>query len=511
MATPLLNTYADQKTLLEAEIEKHPDVVEDYFPDSLLIPNDYYVYDYPISAKYRLGILVDPCRDNDYNCCNNTFGTPEYPALLTPGLEQDRVYKYIVLGNDSEVQKNYYLVYEDGTRVATKAQRTADDYTVWNDTCTGLDTPYSYCQALNWQYQRAPLRPPCMDNNYSLDALAGCYYPTNGSLVSYNCVQLGYYTNTYIPQCTQNDHCGTFLEIHMAHGTPYQDETAVIAEVLLDNNFTAGYSTTILPLTWMGNTSKVLCSYSESVFRIGSLVYIKSTAPVCCCPPPFSSDTRVGSFFCPTGPTGNGALAYKAQSLADTIYVDSLLLNYPFCSNDLTSTEDLVMCSVYDVSNRRHYTRNCTDVYKSLAKVARSYTSPEMEGLYDGVCPYYSNCALTLDSGKCRLSDNRFTFIGQVGIVTAVDNDATIPKVWVTFNNNRTSYEFSQEDVQLETRSKSQYEIWWVVRSPSYRTVHKKKAFNITSPSCTFDLTNNRYFPYTIIGNGSIVKNSYFG
>jgi hypothetical protein len=150
------------------------------------------------------------------------------------------------------------------------------------------------------------------------------------------------------------------------------------------------------------------------------------------------------------------------------------------------------MCSVYDVSNRRHYTRNCTDVYKSLAKVARSYTSPEMEGLYDGVCPYYSNCALTLDSGKCRLSDNRFTFIGQVGIVTAVDNDATIPKVWVTFNNNRTSYEFSQEDVQLETRSKSQYEIWWVVRSPSYRTVHKKKAFNITSPSCTFDLTNNR-------------------
>jgi hypothetical protein len=103
------------------------------------------------------------------------------------------------------------------------------------------------------------------------------------------------------------------------------------------------------------------------------------------------------------------------------------------------------------------------------------------------------SCALTEDDGKCRSGDNKFTFIGQVGIVTAVDNDAAIPKVWATFNGGRTSYRFDQQDVQLETRSKSQYEIWWVVRSPSFFTVQKKKAFNITTPACTFDLTNNRF------------------
>jgi hypothetical protein len=124
-----------------------------------------------------------------------------------------------------------------------------------------------------------------------------------------------------------------------------------------------------------------------------------------------------------------------------------------------------------------------------------------------------NSCGKTLDSGKCRFSDTRFSFIGRVGIVTAVDNEAAIPQVWVTFNNNRTSYQFRQEDVMHETRSKSMYEMWWVVRSPSKFTVQKKKSFNITSPPCTFDLTNNRYFPYAIIDprTGLPLENAYFG
>lgn len=333
-------TFAQQSEKLTEVIKTHPDVLTKFYPDALELRNSYYIFDYPISAKYRIGLLIDPCRFNSYDCCANTFGSAEYPALLTPGLEQDRVYKYIVLGNDSEVQKNYYFVYEDGTNIPVSAQRSADDYTVLNETCKGRGIPTADCAGLDYQITRAPLRPPCMDNNYSLNALGGCYF-SNGTLAPFNCVQVGYFTNTAIPQCTTNDHCGTYLEVHVAHGTPYADENAVLAEVLLDNQFTSGYSTTVLPLTYQGNASKVLCAYSESVFRVGSLVYIKSSAPVCCCPPPFSPDTRVGSFHCPTGPTANGPFAYRPLSLADTIYVDSLLLNYPFCSNDLTSTEDL--------------------------------------------------------------------------------------------------------------------------------------------------------------------------
>jgi hypothetical protein len=89
---------SEETTKLTSLIENHPDVVTDFFPQSVLLQNNYYVYDYPDVSKYRIGLLVDPCRGNSYDCCMNTYGSAEYPALLTPGIEQDRVYKYIVIG-----------------------------------------------------------------------------------------------------------------------------------------------------------------------------------------------------------------------------------------------------------------------------------------------------------------------------------------------------------------------------------------------------------------------------
>ena len=115
------------------------------------------------------------------------------------------------------------------------------------------------------------------------------------------------------------------------------------------------------------------------------------------------------------------------------------------------------MCSVYDVKDRRAYTRACETVKKIDPNRERSWTSIDLDSQYDNICPYYSSCGLTLDLGKCRFNDLRFTFIGQIGIVTAVDNIAVIPQVWVSFNEGRTSYQFDQQDVELETRSKSMY------------------------------------------------------
>lgn len=116
-----------------------------------------------------------------------------------------------------------------------------------------------------------------------------------------------------------------------------------------------------------------------------------------------------------------------------------------------------MMCSVYDVKDRRAYARKCLSVNETDPNRDRSWTSIDLDAEYDQRCPYYDSCGLTLDLGKCRLNDLRFTFIGQVGIVTAVDNIAVIPQVWVSFNEGRTSYQFSQVDVELETRSKSMY------------------------------------------------------
>ena len=38
-------------------------------------------------------------------------------------------------------------------------------------------------------------------------------------------------------------------------------------------------------------------------------------------------------------------------------------------------------------------------------------------------------------------------------------------------------------------------EVWWVVRTRSERRLQRRKGFNVTSPACTFDVTNNRYCP----------------
>jgi hypothetical protein len=473
---------------LEEVVRSNPDVIELFYPEKKYIYNDYYVESMPESATYRIGIILDPCRYNTYNCCMNVFGTPEYPALLKSNLEQERVFKYKVLAEDDEVGKNYFMVNEDGGSLKKSQLRSADDFQLHDKTCETLDSPTRFCQGRNFAYQRSPLRPPCMDNNASINVLGGCTAP-NGTHLPH-CVSVAYTSNTFIPQCNsaqEDPHCGTYLEIHMQHGTPYQPEEDVIAETQIMTRNVSGYYTTVMPLTWKKDANRVLCSYSESKLRIGTVVYIRKTAPICCCPPPYQAKTRIGSFECPIGPTSNGAFGYKPRTLADQLTLDSLMLDYPFCPIDVSYKEDRMMCSVYDVRDRRHYTRNCTAVYKSDAKRDRSWTSIDLDSEYDGICPYYESCGKTLDMGKCRYDDVRFTFVGRVGVVTAVDDSAIIPQVWVSFNYGRTSYQFDQSDVEIETRSKSMYEIWWVVRSKSWYTVQKRKAFNVTSPPCTFD------------------------
>ena len=232
------------------------------------------------------------------------------------------------------------MIDEDSGSIATTAQRSADDDAVLDLECVAKGNPYKYCQGRNYAFRRSEFRPACLDNNSTLNNLSGCTAPNGTSLEK--CVAIGFTSNTFIPQCGPDagDHCGTYLEIHMAHGTPYQDETEIIAEVKIEERNVSGYYTTVMPTTWMNNQTKILCSYTESVLRIGQLVYVENSAPVCCCPPPFQSDTRVGSFQCPIGPTANGAFAYKSQTIADTLNVDSLLLDYPFCPIDLDSSQD---------------------------------------------------------------------------------------------------------------------------------------------------------------------------
>ncbi len=105
------------------------------------------------------------------------FGTAEYPALLKSNLEQERVFKYKVLADDDEVAKNYFLVNEDGGSILNSQSRTSDDFQYHNETCEELNIPNRYCQGRNYAFKRSPIRPPCIDNNSSINALSGCVAP----------------------------------------------------------------------------------------------------------------------------------------------------------------------------------------------------------------------------------------------------------------------------------------------------------------------------------------------
>lgn len=357
-----MNSWQQGKEGLVSSLESTDDVKSFFDPGSVLIDNTYYENNFPAPADYRIMIAVDPCRYLAYNCCMNVFGTPEYPALIDDGLEAERKVKYTVLGDETAVQINYQAVFEDQSVIPSTALRMADDNAVIDYSCKAKGSPYSYCYGKNYAFQRSPSRPNCSDNNVTLNVLAGCLSPvgkvanvdmrpSNGYGMSdssdgshhKHCVQVGYSQNAFIGQCQGNEEvlgqCGTYLEIHMVQGSPYQSEDAVIAEVRLETRNVSGMYTTMLPLNWMGNTSRVLCSYTETFFRIGSIVYVKPSAPTCCCPKPSTPSDFTGSFFCPKGASGAGPTAAQSQTIADKLLVDSNQLTFPFCHSGLDAND----------------------------------------------------------------------------------------------------------------------------------------------------------------------------
>ena len=162
------------------------------------------------------------------------------------------------------------------------------------------------------------------------------------------------------------------------------------------------------------------------------------------------------------------------------------------------------MCSVKD-STGRAYTRPCretTNVTKTLygsEDISQAGSAPRG---FIGKCPYYSGCVLTSNpqdiynkglasNSECG-ENSAFSFIGLLGRIVAIDTRPFIPVITVTFNDGRTTYDFEQDVLKLEY-GRSMYELWWVQRTKSEFIIQKKKGFNVTSPVCSFDLTNDRY------------------
>jgi hypothetical protein len=78
----------------------------------------------------------------------------------------------------------------------------------------------------------------------------------------------------------------------MAHRKPNSNESDVIAEVQITNRNVSGYYTTVLPITWQQNSSKLFCSYSESGKPMLLPIYFR--ALLISFPSPFSAAHWLG-------------------------------------------------------------------------------------------------------------------------------------------------------------------------------------------------------------------------
>ena len=537
------------------QVESHPDVVDKFFPNRQTeeIYNKYRV-SFPNPEHFSIELIVNPCGFNvtdyeenlyvphGYDCCMNHFGRGEYgymkydPSFLNGTVAMDfaTASNKRILAGPSEVSHNMYLVDEFGTKIDYADSRRADDFHIIDDSCEGLRLPDSSCSQSRIRAIASPSVPPCWDHNQTVHALRHCF-SVDGVLLSH-CMQVGYVQNAYIHVCggsfADNDRCGTFIEIHMPNGNPYDNEETVLSEIKLTTRETNGMYTTTIRLLYKANPNHVLCAYEETRIRIGSMVKILELSPTCCCPPKYSEATKTGSFFCPIKRnTRSGPFADFIHTITEKLQKDIDMSVYPYCGA-ITDDEDVLMCSretngwlpkhlkIDPRSGKEYmgsgyfYSLPCDPIKGNYSRVNAllldSFSqlgSDRLEGIYTEPCPFgpaFQSC--TGSHHGCLGNDSPFTFTGEIGKVLSISqrSDPKQTLYRVTFNNGRTSYDFPQYMLEIQ-KPIANYELWFVQRNRFEKILQKRKGFLVQGPTCTFDILKDQYLPYAILQDGNVL------
>eukprot|EP00904_Undaria_pinnatifida_P012814 jgi/Undpi1/8663/HiC_scaffold_25.g11128.m1 len=447
--------YEDHLDIAEAELTaslKGGEYVEDvFYPERQYEDTDTYVYEFPDSSDYTIGIIVEPCKGNSYDCCHRFYGSPEYPMLIEPDGSSFRAVDKYLFADETEVLSHTAIVDKEGVAVATANSRFADDEIVIDDNCTAAGVPEGLsCVGFRQKLQRCSNVARCVDNNQTINGAGSCQTLTGET--SEHCIAVGYSQTAISVVCggdyAEDDHCGTFLELHMGYANFYVDTEDVLSEVRLLTKNVTGYTTTTMPTNWMNDSSRVLCAFEHASLLVGTMVLISEDAPVCCCPRAFSQKDELGSLFCPVYNSREGPYAAALTTVAEKVAFEEELGTYPFCPT-LEEDEDLMVVSEYSSTWKRVY-----------------------------------------------------TFAGRVGKITSVPDNSEEAQYGVSFNDGRTSYFFNEEHLQVE--QDYNYEIWWVQRTLHNFRVQARKPFTVTSPTCTFDTTNGQYYPYTMLDEDGV-------
>lgn len=235
----------------EALLRDHPDLVAVYNPAKFLIDRDQYEFLDPAVAPYRSSVIVEPCLNHAYDCCNDTYGTPQY------GLE--------VTNTGSEDFGDIVAYKADGTQLTEEASRRPDEEVVFDEECEDLSTPTFACLGLRARRQPYRVFPVCWDRNESVDATAPCRAPLDGHMIP-RCVQIAYTQTAFITECSHqykdDPHCGTYLEVHKP------DDEEPLAVTKLRGQFTSGYRMSLLSTTYKGRLDRLLCRGEHEIWWV---------------------------------------------------------------------------------------------------------------------------------------------------------------------------------------------------------------------------------------------------
>ncbi|KAL7543226.1 hypothetical protein ACHAXR_012531 [Thalassiosira sp. AJA248-18] len=521
----------DGEAALNQALHSHPDVVDNYFPNKEAVEEyERYQESFPPTEDFVIGILINPCgvngtygRDDDialgYDCCMGRFGQGEY--AFRPGTRNrfSNGYSNGIPISQDEPLHNIDLVDEFGNPLHYDHSRRADDILFLDDSCVGLRDPHMACIADRFAAARSKMMPPCWDYNQTVDSTLDCY--TTAGKRKKHCMQVSYSQNAYIYVCggefVDDNHCGTYLEIHKPNGTPYDDEATILSDVKITTPVTNGMQTTMLPLTYKGDPSRILCSYEEINIQVGSMVRVNSDAPSCCCPPWLSPirTSKIGAFFCPKRQWSKdgGPFAPVFKSLDEEFVEDKFQQSFPWCPALNEADDDAIMCTQERVfaddipisDPSRYFVRPCM----SLVEVEDDgrYSSADLHGTHNNVCPYddtFKGCGLVTSSNEgCHEKDHHFTFKDEIGKVVHIPNNPDVDKYGVSFNDGRSVYWFARSDLEF-LKPDGNYQVWFVQRNRYEKVIQKKKTFRVIWPRCTFDLVNGRYFPFAQLDSDGI-------
>eukprot|EP01029_Cantina_marsupialis_P023060 TRINITY_DN5694_c0_g1_i1.p1 TRINITY_DN5694_c0_g1~~TRINITY_DN5694_c0_g1_i1.p1 ORF type:complete len:337 (-),score=45.82 TRINITY_DN5694_c0_g1_i1:163-1173(-) len=213
-------------------LQNHEDLENTYYPNKYDEDIDQYEFSYP--TDYFIELLVDPCKDQANNCCDDTYGSPQYETIIDDEIVEIDAQGNVLLDDES---------------------RRADDLLIMDSTCKGYFDPTTDCVTKGVRRKAFPILPNCWDNNKEVVATAECRTALDKELPC--CVEIGFSQSAYIVQCggayLSDNHCGTFLEVHESANP------SIINEQRLVGQYTSGFRKSYIKTTWSDHEDRVLC------------------------------------------------------------------------------------------------------------------------------------------------------------------------------------------------------------------------------------------------------------